>query len=210
MNAYFCQSFFDAPHLVESPGVFLIIYCLFSGQIHFCRWFACLFPVPGLGLAGMAIYLFAKIWERISHRLERVICIVLFILIVMWFPPISLSSLEPFSFVSCQTCGSSASVLVWTLLQVLVPKGSAVHDPKTKENKERESENMNSKGEMWKQCESQGGRHIKTGIQHETNMKKMKKNNNMNQNKKRKQKKQHIPWKRCCSRISTQDGDDNL
>jgi hypothetical protein len=45
-----------------------------------------------------------------------------------------------------------------------VPKGSAVHDPKTKENKERESENMNSKGEMWKQCESQGGRHIKTGI----------------------------------------------
>jgi hypothetical protein len=71
-------------------------------------------------------------------------------------------------------------------------------------NKERESENMNSKGEMWKQCDSQRGKHIKTGIQHETNMKKMKKNSNMNQNKKRKQKKQHIPWKKCCSRISTQ------
>ena len=93
------------------------------------------FPRSRPGLADITMYLLIRIWERISHRLERVICIVLFILIVMWFPPISLSSLEPFSFVSCQTCGSSASVLVWTLLQVLVPKGSAVHDPKTKEIK---------------------------------------------------------------------------
>ena len=43
-----------------------------------CQWFACLFLVPGLGLAGMAIYLFAKVWECISHRLGRVIFIVLF------------------------------------------------------------------------------------------------------------------------------------
>ena len=170
MNAYFCQSFFDAPHLVESPGVFLIIYCLFSGQIHFCRWFACLFPVPGLGLAGMAIYLFAKIWERISHRLGRVIFIVLFHFDcdVVFSPFVIIFStiLEPFSFVSCQTCGWSASVLVWTLLQVLVTKGSAVHNPKTKENKERESGHMNSTGEIWKQTESQRGKHKKTGIPH--------------------------------------------
>ena len=32
----------------------------------------------GLGLAGMAIYLCAKVWECISHRLGRVIFIVLF------------------------------------------------------------------------------------------------------------------------------------
>ena len=67
---------------------------------------------------------------------------------------------------TCQTYGWSASVLVWTLLQVFVTKGSAVHDLKTKENKERESGNMNSKGEIWKQTESQRGKHTKTGIPH--------------------------------------------
>ena len=35
---------------------------------------------------------------------------------------------------------------------------------KTKENKERESGNMKSNGEIWKQTESQRGDHIKTGI----------------------------------------------
>ena len=169
MNTYFCQSFFGA------PGVsFFYFSCFFGfGSNSFlsnCRWFACLFPVPGLGLAGMAIYLFAKIWERISHRLGRVIFIVLFHFDcdVVFSPFVIIFStiLEPFSFVSCQTCGWSASVLVWTLLQVFVTKGSAVHDLKTKENEERESGNMNSKGEIWKQTESQRGKHIKTGILH--------------------------------------------
>ena len=45
-----------------------------------------------------------------------------------------------------------------------MPKGLAVHDPKTKENKEKERGNMNSKGEIWKQTESQREKHIKTGI----------------------------------------------
>ena len=72
-----------------------------------------------------------------------------------------------------------------------MPKGSAVHDPKTKENKERESGNMNSKGEIWKQTESQRWKDINAGIPHETNMKKGKERNSMNQNKRRKQKTKH-------------------
>ena len=47
-----------------------------------------------------------------------------------------------------------------------MPTGLAVHDPKTMENKERERGNMNSKGEIWKQTESQREEHIKTGIPH--------------------------------------------
>ena len=168
---YFLSIFFWCPHLVESPGVFLNYLLFFSGQIHFCRWFACLFPVPGLGLAGMAIYLFAKIWERISHRLGRVIFIVLFHFEcdVVFSPFVIIFStiLEPFSFVSCQTCGWSASVLVWTLLQVFVPRAQrCIIQRPTKENKERESGNMNSKGEIWKHTESQREKHIKTGIPH--------------------------------------------
>jgi hypothetical protein len=96
-------------------------FCVFfsgSNSCLFCRWFACLFLVPGLGLAGMAIYLFAKVWECISHRLGRVIFIVLFHfdcdVVFSSFVIIFSTILEQFSFVSCQTCGWSASVLVWT------------------------------------------------------------------------------------------------
>ena len=161
---------FLMPHIWLNLLAFSFFLCVFFGSNSclFCRWFACLFLVPGLGLAGMAIYLFAKVWECISHRLGRVILIVLFHfdcdVVFSSFVIIFSTILEQFSFVSCQTCGWSASVLVWTLLQVLVPKGLAVHDPKTKENKEKERGNMNSKGEIWKQTESQREKHIKTGI----------------------------------------------
>ena len=72
-----------------------------------------------------------------------------------------------------------------------------MHNPKTKENKERESGHMNSTGEIWKQTESQRGTHIKAGIPHETNMKKGKERNNMRQNKRRTPKKQNISWTNC-------------
>ena len=36
MNAYFCQSGFNAQHLVESPGVFFFFVCFFPDQIHVC------------------------------------------------------------------------------------------------------------------------------------------------------------------------------
>jgi hypothetical protein len=83
-----------------------------------CRWFACLFPVLDLGLAGMAVYLFAEVWERISHRLARIIFIVLFRfdcdVVFSSFVIICSNILEPVSFVSYQTCGWSASILVNT------------------------------------------------------------------------------------------------
>ena len=74
---------FWMPHMWLKLLAFSFFLCVFF-RVKFmfvysnCRWFACLFLVPGLGLAGMAIYLFAKVWECISHRLGRVIFIVLF------------------------------------------------------------------------------------------------------------------------------------
>ena len=63
-----------------------------------------------------------------------------------------------------------------------------MHDLKTKENKERESGNMNSKGEIWKQTESQRG---KTHKNRNPTLNKQDKRNTMNQNKGRKQKTKH-------------------
>ena len=95
-----------------------------------------------------------------------------------------------FWFVSCQTCGRLASVLVWTLLPVVVPKGSAAHDPQTQENKKRENWHMNSKGERWKETESQRGKHIKTRMPHET----WRKEERGTAWTPTKRKKKHIPW----------------
>ena len=85
-------------------------------------------------------------------------------------------------FVSCQTCGWLASVFVWTLLAVIVPKGPAAHDPQTKENKKRENWNMNSKEEIWKEIESERGKHIKNPNT-TWNMNKGRDRNSMNNNK---------------------------
>ena len=141
---------FWMPHIWLNLLAFSFFCVFFGVKFMFvysnCRWFACLFLVPGLGLTGMAICL--PKFENVSVTdLGDSFLSLCFILTVMWFSHLLLSSLTPFleqfSFVSCQTCGWSASVLVWTLLQVLVPKGLAVHDPKTKENKEKERGNMN-------------------------------------------------------------------
>ena len=171
--------------------LFLCVCVFFRVKFMFvysnCRWFACLFLVPGLGLAGMAIYLFAKVWEFISHRLGRVILIVLFHfdcdVVFSSFVIIFSTILEQFSFVSCQTCGWSASVLVWTLLQVLVPKGLAVHDPKTKEKKEKERGNMNHEF----QRRNMETNWIPKGETHKN------RNPTVNKQEKRKRKEQHEP-----------------
>ena len=140
------------------------------------------FPRSRPGLADITMYFLIRIWERISHRLERVICIVLF-----HFDCDVVSSYFVIIFRTVFICFMSNLRVVSQRLSVNTSAGPCAQGlsgawSKDQGNKERESENINSKGEMWKQCDSQRGKHIKTGIQHETNMKKMKKNSNMNQN----------------------------
>ena len=58
---------FECPTFCWISWRFLFFLCVFF-RVKFmfvysnCQWFACLFLVPGLGLAGIAIYLFAKVW----------------------------------------------------------------------------------------------------------------------------------------------------
>ena len=70
-----------------TPAFCWISWCLFdfgcflvgsNSFLFICRWFAWFFPVPGLGLAGATICLFAKVWERINHKFGQIIFIVLF------------------------------------------------------------------------------------------------------------------------------------
>ena len=157
---------------------FFLCVCFFRVKFMFvysnCRWFACLFLVPGLGLAGMAIYLFAKVWEFISHRLGRVILIVLFHfdcdVVFSSFVIIFSTILEQFSFVSCQTCGWSASVLVWTCVNTSAgPCAQGLSCAWSKDQgKERERtwkhESWIPKEKYGNKTESQREKHIKTGI----------------------------------------------
>ena len=171
MNAYFCQS-------VLMSNIWLNLVFFFPRSFfseHYqknSRWFACFFPCSGLGFSRHSRHShWFACWSLRTYQPQTWAChLYRFVSFWLWCDFLILcchlsNILEPFSFVSCQTCGWSASALVWTLLQVLVPKGSAVHQrPRRKKERERESGNMKSNGEIWKQTESQRGDHIKTGI----------------------------------------------
>ena len=201
MNAYFCQS-------VLMSNIWLNLVFFFSPFLfseHYqknSRWFACFFPCSGLGFSRHSRHShWFACWSLRTYQPQTWAChLYRFVSFWLWCDFLILcchlsNILEPFSFVSCQTCGWSASALVWTLLQVLVPKGSAVHQRPRKIKRE--------KVETWSPTEKYGNKLNPKGEPHKNRNptwnkhEKGKERNNMRQNKSGTPKKQNIPWKNC-------------